>query len=237
MARSVSWPWSPWCSRGHRPSLPIVPGTACQGRLAWGEPRVWKSCQKTSIPPGPRLAGWHRDLCQRQAACPGLCQFQVGAGGWSCGLGGTGEPGQVTLVPGVALLERHQCVQFLPTAVGIRCCVGLWRSPSWSQCHLFPQPPQVRVVETEGWGTLQNTASCPSPCPLRVTTLGQPCPGIWVGRGLPGTGRGEHGSPPNRTPRPRCQNPPLAAAASGRSGQGKDAWNSCPGAERDRSKY
>lgn len=69
--------------------------------------------------------------------------------------------------------------------------------------------PRVRVLEMEGWGTPQNTPSPLSPWPghpLCVTSLGQPCPGIRVGKGLPGTGvGGAQGAPRagRRTPAAR----------------------------------
>lgn len=35
------------------PSPLPVPGAACQGRLPWGQPRVWRSCQRSVTPRGP----------------------------------------------------------------------------------------------------------------------------------------------------------------------------------------
>lgn len=140
----------------------------------------------------------------------------------------------------VALPERHWCAQFLLAPEGFRCCVGFWRSSSWNWCPGIPLPaaPSSQNTEDGGMGhPLKLTFPSLPRNPLHATTLGQPCPGIWVGRGSAGMEQGERRSPPSRAPHPRCQNPPLAAAVSGRSGQGKDAWNSCPGAERDRSKY
>ena len=174
------------------------------------------------------------------AGCP--LRALPAPGRWSCASGRAGGQGSRHPSPrwhcwkGSGVPSSYQCQW--ESGAGWAC--GGAAHGAGVQEPLFPQPPEVRVPETEGWGTPQNTPSPPSPCPrhlLCVTTLGQPCPGIQVGRGSPGMGRGERGSPPSRAPRPRCQNPPLAAAASGRSRQGKDAWNSCPGAERDRSKY
>lgn len=54
-ASSVSWLWPPRHShsRPPLPSLLPVPGAACQGRLAWGQPRVWRSCQRSGTPGAP----------------------------------------------------------------------------------------------------------------------------------------------------------------------------------------
>lgn len=249
-----------WGSRMPSHSLPfsrmlqqaLIPGCGLHGVRPPFPPRCLCQAQRAR-------AGWLRGShvsggAVRGAAPPGAPAGRVARGplpaagcllralwscGWSRGLGQAGGPGQGTPVPGVALLARHQGAQFLPTAAGIRCCVG-WRSCSWRWCPGVPPTP-----ESECW-RWRDGAPPKTHLPLCPHGLGTPyvspawaSPALAFGRARVclARGWGERGSPLSRAPHPRCQNPPLAAAASGRSGQGKDAWNSCPGAERDRSKY
>lgn len=197
------------------PSLPPVPGAACQGRLAWGQPHVWRSCQRSGIPPGAKAGRVARRPLPAAGCPPRALPAPGGSRRVVVWLRGTGGPGQGTPVPRVAPLERHWCAQFLPTPVGIRCCVGLWRSHSWSWCPGTPLPTALpsQSAGDRGMGHLPKHTFPSIPMPQAPPVCHHPGPALPWHSG--GQGFAWHGAGGVREPPEQGAAPPLPESPAG----------------------